>query len=451
VSEIVTTTVAILAGLMAVAFISQRHTRAERPWLLLTYAMHIGSAFAQVWITRGIYGGGDMLGYHRLALRLSRFVRADPERFLPEVIALAMRQDADLPVPVLGQATGSMSGIATLTSLITFDSIYASCVVLATGAYLGTYALYLVYRETFAERIRVPLLIAAMGLPSMVFWSSGIMKESVAMAGFGLCIWGLHRTFTKRLAGLPAALIGGTLMGLVKPYILVTLVAAAGVYAYWLRAHQRGRGVRIRPVALVITAGLAVFGVMAFGELFPRYAVAEIADEFSGLQTVGARVSGGSNYMLAEPGVTRSLPAQLALAPFALLTALFRPILFEISGATMAVNAVETFGLTALLGHTLFKRRWRDLLATVTGTPLLAFSVAFIFLFGIGVGLASTNLGSLSRYRTPMMPLWACLLVVWSSGLRPKVLPTKPRREEPRVVMRRGRPVPVRGARRPKP
>lgn len=442
--DLLATGVAIVFGLLLAVWIQRGLSRRERPWLLGAYALHVAAAFAQVWITRAVYGGGDMFGYHRLSTGLAEMVRADPGRFFPEVLALTFRQDADLPIQILTGATGSMSGIATLVSLLTFDSLYAKCVVFAIGGFFGTYWVFAVFRETFPARLRVPLLIGAMWIPSAVFWTSSILKESVAMTGFGLCFYGVHRLLTSRaFSGLSCALLGALIASLVKPYILVTLIAAAAVYAYWIRSHQRGRGVRIRPVYLVLATVVAVFGIIGFGELFPRYAVGEVTDELAGLQTVGARISGGSNYMLAEPGAARSIPAQLALAPLALVTALWRPFLFEISGVTMAVNALETFALTALFVHVLVKRRWRELLSVVTGTPLLMFCVVFVALFGTGVGLGSTNLGSLSRYRVPLMPLWVCLLVVWRSGYVAAAPAPRRRATEARFVIRRGKRVPV--------
>ena len=54
----------------------------------------------------------------------------------------------------------------------------------------------------------------------------------------------------------------------------------------------------------------------------------------------------------------------------------------------------------------------------MTKTPFLVFCLVFVITFGLAVGLASTNLGTLSRYRAPLLPFFAVLLLVLSKPLR---------------------------------
>jgi hypothetical protein len=51
-------------------------------------------------------------------------------------------------------------------------------------------------------------------------------------------------------------------------------------------------------------------------------------------------------------------------------------------------------------------------------TPLLVFSLVFVLVFGVGIGLAAMNLGSLSRYRAPLMPFYVTLLLVLRERVR---------------------------------
>jgi len=50
-------------------------------------------------------------------------------------------------------------------------------------------------------------------------------------------------------------------------------------------------------------------------------------------------------------------------------------------------------------------------LRAILKSPFLVFCVAFVLPFSLAVGVAAPNLGSLSRYRIPMMPFYVCLLV----------------------------------------
>ena len=121
----------------------------------------------------------------------------------------------------------------------------------------------------------------------------------------------------------------------------------------------------------------------------------------------------------------RSASTELLLAPFALLTALFRPLIFEARNAVQLASALEA---TVLL--VLFLRSWRrtslrQLAAYITASPTLLFCTVFTLALAVGTGLSTTNMGTLSRYRAPMMPFFFTLLLVldaWSAE-RTRVTP----------------------------
>ncbi len=435
-----------IGGVLFVLMQRQLDRRWEVSWLAFAFLTHLAAPFAQIAITRGVYGGGDMMMYHHSGTAVARVVRIDWERFFPELLNLIVHQRPAMPLHLLGIGgpTGSMIGLTALSSLATNDSIYATAIAFSLLSFTGTWAIYVVFRETFPASLRQRLVVTCMALPSVVFWTSAILKESVAVAGFGWVLFGTHRILRGRpLVGWPAILAGAALMAAVKPYVLVAYGASVAVYFYWRRAVQRGRTFRVRPVYLLLSAGFTVAVVLGLGEVFPQYAVSSLGEEAARLQTVGAGVAGGSNYSLAA-GADRSLVGQLVFGPLALATTLFRPLPFEVSSGTMALNTVETTLLTGWLVSVLWRRRWADLWRITTSSPLLMFSVTFIVLFGVAVGLASTNLGSLSRYRAPLMPLFASLIAIWGGWrLEPATVPAPaPPAARPRPRARRRRPIP---------
>jgi hypothetical protein len=123
-------------------------------------------------------------------------------------------------------------------------------------------------------------------------------------------------------------------------------------------------------------------------------------------------VSGGSTYAFGDP-TQSSLIGQLVFAPFALVTSLFRPFLFEARSAQVAVNALETTVLLVWWIRVFIRVGWREVVKTIFRYPLLVFSLTFTLGFAVAVGLTTTNLGTLSRYRMPLVPFfWALLLIV---------------------------------------
>jgi hypothetical protein len=165
--------------------------------------------------------------------------------------------------------------------------------------------------------------------------------------------------------------------------------------------------------------GLTAFGgVLALGRLFPEYAIDRFAEQAASYQEVGEHFAGGSTIELGDPS-ERSLLGQVAFAPLGLVNVLFRPFLFEVRNAQMLLNALETAVLTVLVGWALYRQRLRDLYDRIVSSPELVFCAAFTLTMGLAVGLTTTNLGTLSRYRVPMMPYFVFLTLVTAS-VRPR-------------------------------
>jgi hypothetical protein len=58
------------------------------------------------------------------------------------------------------------------------------------------------------------------------------------------------------------------------------------------------------------------------------------------------------------------------------------------------------------------RNRWTDLVRRVTANPALMFCFIFVLVLAMGTGLSTANLGTLSRYRAPMMPFFLLLLLI---------------------------------------
>ena len=137
---------------------------------------------------------------------------------------------------------------------------------------------------------------ACMLVPSVVFWSGGIVKESLAVAGLGLLVYGLahqvERNDSRR--GIPAVAMGATLVFMQKAYFLVPFAVAAGVWIATHRGEIREKvGAAFRPERLVLGGLLSLVVVAGVGAVFPSYAVNNLVDEVSERQEQGVDRTGG--------------------------------------------------------------------------------------------------------------------------------------------------------------
>jgi len=421
-NEVLPVLVATVAGGVLAAACSTGLSRREQKWVAASFLMHVGFASIQVPLTRGFYGGGDMFLNFRYGEILAQMMERDPLHVMPEVTALLLQQKVHLPVAVIGAetSTGSMSALAAWSFYLLGPSQYATSIVFAMFSLCGKIAIYRVFRSNLDPAFRVHAAIAALFVPSFVFWSSGLIKEAVAVAGFGWSLFGLHLWIRegRTVSGSAIIVAGAIPILLIKAYVLLPLAFAGGSWYYWARSLKRGR-VRIRPSYLAVAAVLGIGGIVLIGYYSPEYALDNLTAQASALQQVGQLrgLRGGSHFTLTGD-VPTTLVGQLAYAPAALLTSLFRPSLFEAHNLLMLANAVETTAFTVLFARILFTGNFGNVRRQIADDPFLVFCLVFVVAFGIAVGLASTNLGTLSRYRCPLLPFFVVLLLVLGKPLR---------------------------------
>jgi len=403
-----------VVGAVLVALCSIGFSRQERKWVTATFFMHVGFACAQVPIALSFYGGSDMFLYFSYGEILAQMMERDPLHVMPEVTALLLHKIHRLPMTIIGtgSSTGSMSALAAWCFYLLGPSKYAACIAFAMLSLCGKIAMYRVFRANVDPTFRWPVAIATLFLPSFVFWSSGLIKEAVAVTGFGWALFGIHLWIgeSRPAPGWALIVAGAMPIWLIKPYILFPLVLAGGSWYYWARSIKRGE-VRIRPAYFGFAALLGFGGIALLAQYFPEYAPDTFSTRTHELQQIGRGIRGGSNYILGGQ-IPTTLSGQLAYAPLALLTSLFRPSIFEVRNLLMLANAVETTVLTLLFARILFKRNLGNVRRQIMDEPFLVFCLVFVIGFGIAVGLTSTNLGTLSRYRSPIVPFFAVLLVV---------------------------------------
>jgi hypothetical protein len=427
---------ALALGTVVMVWLAVRFRDEEAYLVLGSWGAHVFAVAAQFWILREVYHGGDSLTYHGYASNLAAMVDDDPGTYVPEVLKLVLQIPARLPWPVLGegQATGSMTVIVTLLELLTGRNPYAVAILIALGSTIGELYLYRTFRETLPREYHRRLLIATCLIPSVVFWSSAILKEAVVLVFLGPLVYSTHRVLNGRMRALPIGLVSFAMIGLVKPYILFAFVAGAAVWLYAHRSIARDGRVVIRPAWAVVALVLAVAGVIWLGQLFPRFAADQLLDEVVDEQGIGTRMRGGSAFDLLG-GMDRSAESQVLLAPFALFNAWFRPSLLDAHNAQAALSALETTVLMVLGGHALFTTSPMELVRRIFGRPVLLFGLMFALALGVGVGLTSSNFGSISRYRMPLVPFLAAIVVIWQvptvkrSLSRPKPVPARPERQ----------------------
>jgi hypothetical protein len=415
-----------LDGLLVVAFLVPvllaaswpaftRQARRERDptlvrLLVAALLLKLFGSLLRYWVAVALYdSNADAFEYHRVGVDLAMRFRAG--NFETGLASLS--------------GTDFISFFTGIVYTVTGPSIFAGFLLYSWLAFGGMFYLYRAFTIAIPDGRKRSYARLLFFLPSMLYWPSSIGKEAWMLLTLGLAAFGTARLLTGRpWRGLALAGVAMWLGAIVRAHVSGMVVLGL-VVAYLFARPPRRLGALGPAVKLLALAALVVVAVGLLGRT-QSYLLEKGIDPQDGVTGVlaetGRRTNqGGSGFEAPSTG------ASLAKLPYAAVTILFRPFLFEVHNAQAAITALES---TLLLCLALARRRaiWQAV-RHLRRYPYVAFILVFTGLFVVAFSSIG-NFGILARERTQLLPFFLVLLCVPASRARPAATraPTRDRR-----------------------
>jgi len=329
-----------------------------------------------------------------------------------------------------------MIKITGIINLFTFNSYLATAMLLSFFSFTGLLALYHHIVDRF-KKSNTLLVISLFFVPSVCFWASGIMKDTVTLG----CICWLSVAFfqvieLKRnwflwlLFSLP--LIYAIIV--LKYYIFLSFLPAALIFAL-LRIYKTLPSL---PVKLLWTFLLITFFSILTYYIYEfrlkwltEVAINKLISQAEGFQNWHSYVAekeGGSGYTLGKVdftlwGVAQKIPASINVS-------LFRPFLWEANNPLMLLSAIESIFTLLLTFVVLIKVGIIRCLVKITSNPYVAYFMVYALVFLFAVGFTSYNFGALVRYKIPGYLFYFMALALLLMIRKPVVLKPIPENAE---------------------
>ena len=305
--------------------------------------------------------------------------------------------------------------------LFTFHTYASTALFFAAFSFSGLWALFFRLAIRYPNSVR-QLSFAILFLPSVIFWGSGILKDSITLGALCWMIYGYLNIIESRRFNplyIFIVLLSSYLIYSIKIYILICVLPALFVWFYWkniVRIKSVIIKIIIAPVLLVVFVVAGFASMQQVSESSDRYSLDQIAERaaitsYDIRYGWGARTGGDGGYDLGE--LDGSWGSMIRLLPQAIVVSLFRPFLWEVKNPMMLLSSLE--GLLVLIWSVQIFRngKWRILLTD----PFLIFCLIFSMLFAFAVGVSTYNFGTLMRYKIPLMPFYFTMLVVGKKDL----------------------------------
>lgn len=378
-----------------------------------------GLAFA--FIYQFYYGGGDTFNFY-FAGRLLRDAFADDVSLGIKVLFLDAGQYTADTVQYTWRTRffgyeeeWFFTRFTGLVNLLCLNSYVATNMFFGLFVFFGNWKLYEAFVQVYPKLYR-PLGFAAFFAPSLVFWGSGLIKDTVTLASLGFLTYSAFAVLQKgksKILHLAIMLLAGWLILSLKAYILYTLLPCLLLW-YYLQLQASIPNVLLKalamPVLLLMVAGLAWGLITSVAAQTSKYSsVDDITQRVQDFHWDHTMRAGGSVYNLGEieytpAGIVRKIPASINVA-------LFRPYLWEVQNVVMLMAAGESL-LYLLLTVAVFFRTGFGFRAGIFSNRYTLMSLSFALVMAFVVGFVSFNFGALARFKIPLLPFYGFAIVL---------------------------------------
>jgi len=397
-----------------------------RRYFMPAFTLKIFGAILLGIIYQYYYKGGDTLNYWRQTEIINSSMSDSFWTWLKLVTGRAEIYDVDvynyttqfwwygITTPeYLISVIGALIGIFTMTTYLPTTVIFAAI------SFIGVWKLYIVFTKLY-PRLSKQLAYAILFIPSVIFWGSGFMKDTVTLSCMGLVTHFFYIIFyenKKIIANSIFALIFLYIIYIIKSYIVmaflpVILLWGVGLLSYKIKDTRLILFVRYFLYASAIGGIMLVSGKLE-AEMFGEYSVESVASKSFVTRDYLFRISNeqdGSGYTLGDFDPT--VLGMLQQAPAGVNVTLFRPYLWEARKPIVMISALESLFFLIFTIVVIFRNNPIRVVQRILSDETLQFCLIFTLVFAFAVGISTSNFGSLVRYKIPCLPFYTAFLII---------------------------------------
>jgi hypothetical protein len=397
----------------------------------LTFKMFSGILFACIYIF--YYKGGDTIMYYESAWAMVNLLLQKPYEFFHILFGEATTDkvyyfDASTGYPLRYMYKDPQTfGVVRFLSPVLFlscKSYIVATVMFSWLSYFGIWKLFMMYSEKY-PLLTKQLAWGILFIPSVLFWGSGILKDTITLSAACWYVYSLHNFFLKRISLWRNAILiflSAFVIVIIKPYIFIALLPASLLWILLERVLKNQKK-SVIVVALPVTIVLSVFGGITILSLLSsnmsKFSPDKIFETAKTTQKdLKSEYYSKNSFDIGE--FDESAGSLLGLAPTAIVAGLFRPFIWECNNIVMVFSGLENLALLGFTIVVLFTIRPRRLINIILGNPLLLFGLVFSIIFAFALGLTTSNFGALVRFKIPAIPFFVCSLVILNYFIKNK-------------------------------
>ena len=396
--------ITLLAGIAFVVWRAERTAFKRIFWPALAVKLAAGVCLGLLY--RYYFPVADTFVYFKDASRVAQLARNDIPAYL-ELLFLD-RHVETLSLTFQEPRALFLTKLTSIFNILTADNYWICGLYFSFCSFLATW--YLVRTVVrYIPSARSAAVVAFLFFPSVVFWTSGLLKESLAMAAlFLLAALFLTVWFEGKIGGWQflAAIISLMVFWKLKYYYVAVFVPVALtslLYHFFLENRLRA-GLAFR---ILIWCGIFLLPLAIISFLHPNFNAARILGVIVTNNTVYNQLSDPGDYIRFNDLSAAPLSI-LRNAPRAVFSGLFRPLFWESRSIVQFLAAAENACLLILFCAALLRLRR---FVTSPHRLLIASALVFVLLLTVFITISAPNFGTLSRYRVGYLAFFVFVIL----------------------------------------
>lgn len=385
------------------------------------FLLKLFGATCAVVIYEFYYGGGDTTEYCRSGALLLDYVLGNIDQLPSILVQENLRKYNELSFIQYNiqheywysKATFTMTKIALLLNTFTLNSFYLTSIICSFFSFFCSWKFYRFFVDN-SSISKKKVGYAIFFMPSVIFWGSGLFKDTFTLGGLYLFIIGLVNFFGHckyKIGYLVYLLIGSYLLFSIRSFFLMASFPFILLWIINLRFNSipsLSIRILIAPFFIAIAAISITASLQYLTQFFQELSVEKLMDTSKGFQSWHATLQ-GSAYSLGDidyttSGLVDKIPASIAVT-------FFRPFLWEAGKPIVFLSALQSLFFLLITVYSIFKMRIIYFFTAFFSSPQAIALMGFSLFYGMVVGFTSYNFGALDRYKIPCLSTYVLALI----------------------------------------
>ena len=321
--------------------------------------------------------------------------------------------------------------ISSIVSFLAFNKFLIISIIFGFFSFNGQWKLFQVFNDINKGQNTKLLAWAVLYMPSIWFWGSGLMKESICLGGLGYIIFFIYKIFVKKkfkLIDIFGLIFLVYLVNSIKSYVIIILVVSLSTIIFY---NLIGRLKNIVIKGFVILVFLLTSSIIAyilnFGEQLKQLAhesKVQVDTYQKNYQTTQEEDQSSKAGVESEE-VDASIMGMILHSPIAVFTCLYRPFLWESRKIIILFTSLESMLLLFSTLYLVFKMKFFGFFKGIFSDRYILFSFVLSILFAMIIGFTTYNFGTMVRYKIMLLPFYYFMLVQLYSIYQSKILSAK--------------------------